>query len=137
MSANVPAAGMHNPIRQNIRTEPRTIDEVENQRPVSARAMETRALVRLVENPHLRQHAGAIHCSFNSGNLSICGMLPTYFLKQQAQESLRTMEGVEQIENRIKVAGSDQPPRDAGPSRLPGGTLPSDIASLPAEGAYG
>jgi len=100
MLIDLPVAETRNPVWDQVRSS----DKLENRRPVSARAMEIRALVRLAENPHLRQHSGVISCYFNSGRLSICGRLPTFFLKQQAQESLRTMEGVEQIENRITIA---------------------------------
>ncbi len=108
MLIDLPLSETRNPVR--LKTQPS--GKTENWRPVSARAMEIRATVRLIENPYLRQHAGGINCFFDSGKLSICGKLPTYFLKQQAQESLRTMEGVEQIENRITIAESEQSSRD-------------------------
>jgi osmotically-inducible protein OsmY len=45
----------------------------------------------------------AISCVYREGVLVLRGRLPTYFLKQMAQEVVAHLAGVEDIENRIEV----------------------------------
>lgn len=40
-----------------------------------------------------------------SGRVVLSGAVPSYFLKQMAQESLRSVEGVEEIQNELEVSG--------------------------------
>ena len=56
---------------------------------------------RLHGNSH--QALKNISCTYQDGLLVLQGTLPTYYLKQVAQETLARMEGVERIENRIQV----------------------------------
>ena len=69
-----------------------------------ARCVEMRAAVRLYDHPHLRMHGEAIQCCFRNGRLSLAGQLPSYYLKQLAQEVLRGLEHVDTIDNHILVA---------------------------------
>ena len=39
-----------------------------------------------------------------SGRVDLSGAVPSYFLKQMAQESLRSVEGVEEIRNELEVS---------------------------------
>jgi osmotically-inducible protein OsmY len=43
------------------------------------------------------------HVEEKSGHVVIRGTVPTFFLKQMAQETLRRIDGVEQIENQLQV----------------------------------
>jgi osmotically-inducible protein OsmY len=43
-------------------------------------------------------------CDYHEGALILRGDVPSYFLKQLAQEAVRGVEGVEEIVNRIQVA---------------------------------
>jgi hypothetical protein len=42
-------------------------------------------------------------CDYVGGALVLRGSLPSYFLKQIAQEAVAGLEGVQRIENRIQV----------------------------------
>ena len=47
-----------------------------------------------------------ISCEFRDGVLTLRGSLPSYYLKQVAQEAVVATEGVERVENHIEVASS-------------------------------
>jgi len=55
----------------------------------------------------LRRHSylalKTIICESRGGTLLLRGCLPTYYLKQIAQEAVGTLEGVDQIVNEIEV----------------------------------
>ena len=61
----------------------------------------TRAIAMLAEQPHLRLKARQILVELLDGGLVLNGKLPSYFLKQVAQETLRPL-GLH-ISNRIRV----------------------------------
>jgi osmotically-inducible protein OsmY len=44
-----------------------------------------------------------ISCSTNDGEVCLMGSLPSYYLKQVAQETAFSVEGVHHVVNRIKV----------------------------------
>lgn len=44
-----------------------------------------------------------IHCTAHSGNLILRGQVSSYYLKQLAQEVLRSLNGVQRIVNNIEV----------------------------------
>jgi hypothetical protein len=46
-----------------------------------------------------------ISCDWFDGVLVLRGCLPTYYLKQIAQEAVASLEGVERIDNQIQVVG--------------------------------
>jgi hypothetical protein len=71
-----------------------------------ARSMELRAAVLLNENAQLRQYSPGLQCNFWDGRLSVSGPLPSFYLKQMVQETLRNLVGVVQIDNRINVVHS-------------------------------
>ena len=45
----------------------------------------------------------AINCQFRNGTLFLRGEVATYYLKQMAQESIRTLNGIGRIVNDIEV----------------------------------
>ena len=59
------------------------------------------AMIRLRSSPYhvLR----ILTCEFRRGHLIVCGTVPTYYMKQMAQETVRPVAGVEKITNRISV----------------------------------
>lgn len=44
-----------------------------------------------------------ISCEYHDGMLTLCGSLPSYYLKQMAQVVVGEVEGVRQVDNRIEV----------------------------------
>lgn len=59
------------------------------------------AIAMLAEQPHLRSRAAQIKVELQNGVLVLNGNLPSYFLKQLAQETLRPL-GLS-LSNRIRV----------------------------------
>ena len=63
-----------------------------------------------VAESRLRGHAYLalrnISCNYHNGMLVLRGCVPTYYLKQMAQEVVTQLEGVEHVENRIQVLSS-------------------------------
>jgi hypothetical protein len=49
--------------------------------------------------------------SFSQGTLTLCGRLPSFYLKQMLQTYLRDLYGVTQIENHVEVVRSARPSR--------------------------
>ncbi len=50
----------------------------------------------------------AVSCATRDGVLTLHGRLPTYYLKQIAQEAVAGIPGVRRIDNRIEVAAPPQ-----------------------------
>jgi osmotically-inducible protein OsmY len=50
-----------------------------------------------------------VWCEYRAGVLVLRGHVPTYFLKQLAQETVRRVDGVEVIENDIEVEPQQAP----------------------------
>jgi osmotically-inducible protein OsmY len=44
-----------------------------------------------------------IGCDYRDGVLVLSGCLPTYYLKQLAQEAVARIDGIERVDNRIEV----------------------------------
>ena len=53
------------------------------------------------ESPYLALRD--VRCTFNEGTVQLEGALPTYYLKQLAQEIIKQHECVEQVNNQIVV----------------------------------
>jgi osmotically-inducible protein OsmY len=51
-----------------------------------------------------------LSCEYEDGTLVLRGCLPTYYLKQLAQETVAHLEGVTRVENQIQVLASDSQP---------------------------
>ncbi len=59
------------------------------------------AQARLRESSILAGHP--ISCRFREGTLTLRGRVPTYFLKQMAQELVARIEGVKRVDNQLDV----------------------------------
>jgi osmotically-inducible protein OsmY len=64
---------------------------------------------RLRSNPY--RALKNITCDWLDGVLVLRGCLPTYYLKQIAQEAVASLEGVERIDNQIQVVTPAYPSR--------------------------
>ena len=56
---------------------------------------------RLVDQPHLTTQR--LWCEFDGGRLFLRGQVPSFYLKQLAQEAVVGLEGVHQVVNEIEV----------------------------------
>lgn len=65
---------------------------------------EKRAVTLLEANPHFRGRGRWVKCHCWNRQLFLDGKLPSFYLKQLAQETLRDLDGIDKIENRIVVA---------------------------------
>ena len=72
----------------------------------SSEAMAERSLQR---NPYLALKN--VSCDWLDGVLVLRGCLPSYYLKQIAQEAVASLEGVERIDNQIQVVTPAYPSR--------------------------
>ncbi len=45
----------------------------------------------------------SVRCGYDEGRLQLDGNVPTFYLKQLAQSLVQGVQGVEQIDNRLKV----------------------------------
>jgi len=77
-------------------------------------AAKAEELCRLVER-HLRGNGflalRSITCELHQGKLTLCGQVPTYYLKQLAQATASQVEGAEALDNAIAVESSCAPRR--------------------------
>lgn len=64
-------------------------------------ALQSRVMVALKQNPHLPGRR--LDCEMSQGRVVLRGVVGTYYQKQMAQETLRSIEGVHQIENLLQV----------------------------------
>jgi len=55
----------------------------------------------LSSKPHLPR--AQVRCYADGGQVTLQGEVSSYFHKQMAQESIRRIDGVQQIENRLQV----------------------------------
>jgi len=44
-----------------------------------------------------------LKCSFHEGELIIAGRVPNFFLKQLAQAAVKSLDGVQRINNQVEV----------------------------------
>jgi osmotically-inducible protein OsmY len=63
----------------------------------------------LRRNPYLALKG--VTCDLHDGVLVLRGRLPSYHLKQVAQEAVASLAGVERIDNQIQVVTSSSPSR--------------------------
>lgn len=68
------------------------------------RVIEDAARTTLLNHPHFRGRGDWIRCQVQNRCLKLEGYLPSFFLKQLAQEAVRSVEGIERIDNQIVVA---------------------------------
>lgn len=58
-------------------------------------------MIRLRSSPY--RVLRILTCEFRRGHLIVDGTVPTYYMKQMAQETVRPVIGVEKITNRVSV----------------------------------
>jgi osmotically-inducible protein OsmY len=63
--------------------------------------LESRVLTALANNPHLPRRR--FECETQQGKVVLRGIVGSYYQKQMAQETLRSIEGIHQIENLLQV----------------------------------
>ncbi len=68
-----------------------------------SKAIEERARALLESHPHFRGRTRWVHCKCRNRRLCLSGKVPSYYLKQLAQEAVRDIEGVDAIINQIVV----------------------------------
>jgi osmotically-inducible protein OsmY len=56
---------------------------------------------RMLDQPHLTRQR--LWCEFDRGRLFLRGQVPSFYLKQLAQEAVVGLEGVQQVVNEIEV----------------------------------
>jgi osmotically-inducible protein OsmY len=65
--------------------------------------VEDRAMAILEAHPHFHGRKRWVQCRCSKRRLFLTGTVPTYYLKQLAQEAVRNVDGVDQIVNQIVV----------------------------------
>ena len=63
--------------------------------------------VRLAENCHFAMHWREISCSYEKGVLILRGRVPSFYLKQVLQTTLKGIPGVNRIDNRVDVVSAE------------------------------
>jgi osmotically-inducible protein OsmY len=66
--------------------------------------LDDRVLTALERNPYLTNRN--LRFETEQGRVTLHGVVNTYFQKQMAQESLRHVEGIAEIANKLEVAGA-------------------------------
>lgn len=80
-------------------------------------------------HPHFRGRTQFLQCEIVGRNLILNGRLPSYYLKQLAQEAMRGLRGIDRIENRIRVASPIGEIRE--PDSSSGNSMPDLARSKP------
>ena len=81
--------------------------------PVQTERWEQNVRMILEQHPHFHGSSQFLRFELLDGVLRLNGCLPSFFLKQLAQEAMRDVEGVDAIDNCIVVANSAGDNRDA------------------------
>ena len=74
--------------------------------------IENQAQAMLEVHPHFRGRKRWIQCRFSKGGLYLTGTVPSFYLKQLAQEAIRQLDGVRQVVNEIVVANAFTEPAE-------------------------
>lgn len=69
--------------------------------PTSVDPIESKIENAIVHQAHLS--SGKVHFQAKAGRVRLTGHVPTWFEKQMVQESIKQIDGVEQIENELVV----------------------------------
>lgn len=69
--------------------------------PSVAAVVEDRLRGRLRASPYVGLHN--VECDYHEGTVTLRGQVASYFLKQVAQELVRSVRGIEEIANQISV----------------------------------
>lgn len=71
--------------------------------------IEQRAMRLLDAHPHFRGRSRLVRCMISNQRLYLIGKVPSYYLKQLAQEAVRELKDVDEVVNKIEVVGSVVP----------------------------
>ncbi len=71
---------------------------------VAQQPLQERIEIALSTNPHVP--GKRVYFRADQGQVTLSGRVTSYFQKQMAQESLRRVDGVEQIQNLLEVCWS-------------------------------
>lgn len=69
--------------------------------PGASHHVERRAQDRLADQPYAKLRE--VSCCYDNGVLTLVGRLPSFYLKQLAQEAVGGLDGIRQVVNRIEV----------------------------------
>jgi osmotically-inducible protein OsmY len=69
--------------------------------PDTARSLEARVDSAISHSPHLT--GLAVQIETHAGRVILHGVVSSYYQKQVAQEAIRRVEGVDEIDNRLEV----------------------------------
>ncbi len=72
---------------------------------LSAPCLNQKIATAIVGNTHINSRQIKVRTS--NGRVVLCGTADSWFEKQMAQEALRGIEGITQIENLLKVVGDE------------------------------
>ena len=70
-------------------------------RPVSASAASSAVKTALANSGYYA--VALLNCDFNDGVVVLSGAVPSYYLKQVAQEALMHLDVVREVDNRVEV----------------------------------
>lgn len=70
-------------------------------RALTEQRLQERIQTALSSNPHLP--GKRVYCRTDGGQVTLSGNVSSYFQKQMAQEAVRRLDGVLQIENLLEV----------------------------------
>jgi hypothetical protein len=65
-----------------------------------------RATFHLAQHAHFRYHMDCLEIDCREGKIFVDGRLPSFYLKQVLQTTLRDVPGVRRIDNRVNVVSS-------------------------------
>jgi osmotically-inducible protein OsmY len=68
----------------------------------TVRSLEDKVGSALQQNPHLMGRT--LRCETHQGRVTLRGVVRTFYQKQMAQESVRRIDGVDEILNELEVA---------------------------------
>ncbi len=77
--------------------------------------LESKAKQALESHPHFRGRSHQISCCCKNGRVVLQGAVPSFYLKQLAQEVLHKIGQFESVENRIVVASPNRPLKEEVP----------------------
>ena len=90
-----------------IASEDHVDSSVNSQHPEGSTAAAVAARLRRSGYPFL----WGVTCTFNAGEVVLSGTVPTFYLKQVAQELAGHTPGVFRVDNRLQVTGAPRPAR--------------------------
>ena len=73
----------------------------------AARPLADRIDLAILHSPHLTGHI--VRIEMRAGRVVLSGVVPSYYQKQIAQEVVRRVEGVQQVDNQLQVDWSRAP----------------------------